>query len=359
MRRPYGYGSYRGRSRGRTALKVLIGVLAAVLILVVVGAFLLEPYLVYTSDGVRVDLPFGQDGENTPGQPQPSEDLSVVVVTPTLTPAPQTFRAVTLPLSALTDGTAAAQAEAAGADAVVFDMKADDGTLAYVSNLEEAMDAGASASDPGLNDAIRTLTAGDLHVVARVSCFRDNTVPYYNNRTALRTAIGNWRDAGNYRWLSPGRAAARSYVAGVCRELASLGFDELLLDHPAFPTQADGTLTNLTVGEAYPTDDLAGQVELFYSEVRSALADYPATMLSIVSTPEVLAGTDNQSGQTAAQLAEYADRIWVQADEAQAASGAAALTAAGMEDAGDRMVRITDALPAGGTGCWAVLDMER
>lgn len=356
--RANGYGSYRGRNRGRTALKVLIVILLIVLILVLVGGFLLEPYLVYTADGVRVELPFGQKDEGT-ADAAPSSTLPVIVVTPSPTPEPQTFRAVTLPLTALTDGTAAAQAEAAGADAVIFDMKADDGTLAYVSNLEEAMTAGASASDPGLNDAIRTLTAGDLHVVARVSCFRDNTVPYYDNTTALRTAIGNWRDAENTRWLSPARASARSYVAGVCRELAGLGFDEILLDHPAFPTEADGTLSNLTVGEAYPADSLAEQVDLFYSEVRSALADYPATMLSIVSTPEVLSGSDSQSGQTAAQLAEYADRIWVQADEVQAAAGAAALTASGMENAEDRMVLLTDALPADNTGCWAVLDMER
>ena len=57
-----GYGAYRGRSRGRTFLKILILVLVALLIATVVAFFRLEPYIIYTSDGIRLDLPgHGED----------------------------------------------------------------------------------------------------------------------------------------------------------------------------------------------------------------------------------------------------------------------------------------------------------
>ena len=360
MRSYGGYGSYRGRNRGRTALKVLIAVLLAVLILVVVGFLLLEPYIVYTGNGVRLDLPFSHRDGETPAVPTPEVSLPLVVITPapTPTPAPETFRAVALPRSALTDGTAAGLIAAAGGNAAVFDMKADDGSLGYVSDLERARTAGASAADPGLNEAIRALNQGALHTVARVSCFRDNKVPYQDNTTAIRTSAGNWRDGGGIRWMSPARASARAYVIGVCRELCELGFDEIVLDHCAFPTDDDGDLSYIRARDAYPSDKLS-QVEGFYRELRAALAEYPEVKLSLITGEAVLNGdAADPSGQTAAQLAVYADRVWAPLAERNISDYAGALEAAGMENAAARLVLLTDALPAGETGNWALLEVE-
>ena len=65
--------------------------------------------------------------------------------------------------------------------------------------------------------------------MARVSCFRDNTVPRTHPERALRNTICYWRDDG-YRWFSPVYPEVRSYLTGLCLELAGLGFDEILLD---------------------------------------------------------------------------------------------------------------------------------
>ena len=46
-----GYDSYRGRSRFRTVMKVLIGVLLVVLVLAVAALIWLEPYLGYSAGG--------------------------------------------------------------------------------------------------------------------------------------------------------------------------------------------------------------------------------------------------------------------------------------------------------------------
>lgn len=56
-------------------------------------------------------------------------------------------------------------------------MKADDGTLGYISQQALAQETKVSATDPAINAAIQLLNSGDLYTVARVSCFRDNTVP--------------------------------------------------------------------------------------------------------------------------------------------------------------------------------------
>lgn len=53
-----GYDSYHGRSRVRTFLKVLI-VLLLVVLAVAVGALLwLEPYIDYSANGIKINLPF-------------------------------------------------------------------------------------------------------------------------------------------------------------------------------------------------------------------------------------------------------------------------------------------------------------
>ena len=128
-----GYDSYHGRSRVRTFLKVLI-VLLLVVLAVAVGALLwLEPYIDYSANGIKINLPFFQQKE-----PAPATGAPVVVTTPEPTPTPEPeedFRGILLPNSALYDGTAAQQVEAAGATAALFDMKADDGSLGYTSRI--------------------------------------------------------------------------------------------------------------------------------------------------------------------------------------------------------------------------------
>ena len=179
-----GYDSYHGRSRVRTFLKVLI-VLLLVVLAVAVGALLwLEPYIDYSANGIKINLPFFQQKE-----PAPATGAPVVVTTPEPTPTPEPeedFRGILLPNSALYDGTAAQRVEAAGATAALFDMKADDGSLGYISGLALAIQAEASAADPALNAAIQLLNGGEVYTVARVSCFRDNLVPRSDMSLAIQ-----------------------------------------------------------------------------------------------------------------------------------------------------------------------------
>ena len=308
----YGYGSYHGRSGFRTFLKVLIVILLVVLILAVAAVIFLEPYLVYDQNGAHLNLPFlsGQE-EPSAAEPVQSPNGTLVMVSPTPTPAPDYLRAVSLPRTALTDGTAQSQVEAAGGNAVIFDMKADDGTLGYVSNLDTAKGIGSSASDPALNSAIQTLCAGELYTIARVSCFRDNTAPYQRNSLSIKTNSGyNWRDSGDIRWMSPTNADARAYVAGVCGELAALGFDEIVLDYSAYPVQ--GRLQNIRTGSEYDASQFTSVISGFYDQVHAALADYPQVRLSIITDSEtVINGSNPSSGQTSQLLAQKADRIWL------------------------------------------------
>ena len=280
MKRQYGYHAYRGRSAARSALKAVIAVLAALLVLGLAAAFFLQQYTVYSADGARVRLPWSDpDPAPVAETPSPSPSEPLVVITPE--PEVQTpIHAVTLPESALTDGTALQQVEAAGGNAALFDMKTDEGALAFTSAQPLAVETGVNAPEDR-NAAIQALNAQEgLYTVARVSCFRDNTVPRTHPELALRSAIGNWRDDG-YRWFSPAYPEVRSYVTGVCLELAGLGFDEILLDWACYPVSGD--LSTILTGEAYDPATLSQTLTEFYTQLRADLeAAYPGVKLSAV-----------------------------------------------------------------------------
>ena len=318
--RPYGYEPYRGRSRARLVLTFLAAILLVVLVLALIFFFFAQEYIVYDDDGkAHIDLPFLQDASPSP-TPSPVQSPNLIVIvtpppsaSPTPTAAPQSvLTAVELPLTALTDGTAADQVAAAGGSAALFTMKGTDGMLAYVSSLETAIRAETSAADPALNDAIRALNDGELYTVARVNCFKDDAGPKsfpYRDGVNLYSEIGNWRDADGVRWFSPAAPQARDYLAGICAELAGLGFDEILLDYCTFPTE--GSLGRIVRGDSYNEAAFTDELDRFYTQVREALADYPQVKLSITASAGVMAGDPaDTSGQTLELLKTHADRIW-------------------------------------------------
>lgn len=304
-----GYSHYRGRSPFSTPLKVIALLLAALLVLAVAALFFLEPYWVYSADGGRLYLPWVQEPEETDDQPLPTPSQPLVVITPEPV-AEDPLHAVLLPRSALSDGTARTLVDQAGGNAALFDMKADDGTLAFVSASPLAVSAGVNAA-AGANETIAALNAQDgLYTVARLSCFRDNALPRQRNDLALRSSLGNWRDGDGIRWLSPAYQENRQYIADLCLELAGLGFDEILLDYAAFPLT--GNLDGILTGTAYDPVGLTDVVLTFYTDTAAALkAAYPDVRLSVVADPSILTtGGASASGQTL-DIVAPTDRLWV------------------------------------------------
>ncbi len=332
MRTSYGYDTYRGRTKLQSALIVLIVILLVVLLLAVAAFFLLQRYMVYTDDGqAHLELPFFRMEESqAPQEPVQSQDIVIVTPEPTAEPTPAPpppgVEPVAVLRSALTDGTALEQMAAAGGDGLLFNMKAGDGTLGYVSSVSRAVSAKASAADPGLNEAIKTLTGGEVYTIARVSCFKDNIVPRVDGSLSIRTNSGyKWRDEADLRWMNPSIPAARQYVTELCRELAELGFDEILLDDSGWPVR--GHLEYIKIGEAYDPENLTEAVESFYQELCAALEETEVT-LAIAVEATALSEEGDKSGQTAQLLGQYADKVYVlgaervgESEEALAAGG--------------------------------------
>ena len=338
------YSGYRGRRTSTDVLRIVAVVLGVLVVLAAAALFYVQNYLVYTDDGVRVELPFGLFREEEP-LPDPGE-VSVVErpgpeeqeepeEPPAAEPAAGPLRAAELPLDSLVNGTARAELEALGADALVVELKDGSGRLAWRSEQPLAELAGVNG-DEAVNRALEALEADGVAVIARLTCFRDDAVPYYDTAVALRSGQGNWRDALGLRRMSPASQEARDYLAGLCGELAALGVDELVLEQAAFP--AEGELSRINSDENYDPAAFSAQVEAFLTQVSETLAPYGTALSLRLEGAEVSRPED--SGLTAALAERCAARVWAREG---------ALTAEQIAELGgaERLVTIVDRLEDG------------
>lgn len=360
-----GYGGYRGRRTLNDILKLIAIVLGVLVVLSLSGLLLGQNYIVFTDSGLRLEWPFTQKGE---GEPVPPDKVNVVVQPgssqseepeepeeqeqpPVETPM---MAAVELSVDAVLDGTALQKLEQAGANALILDMKDQEGKLGWVSQQEVAVRGEVNAKADGINEALRVWNQGEVYTVASVCCFRDNTVPYQRNDLALRATYGNWRDELGLRWLNPDSADARAYLTGLCGELAQLGFDEILLDCYAFPTQ--GKRSAIVQSGSYQSGQFAQVTETFLDEVRQAVKPY-GTVLSIRANRTVFTGENADSGLTAAVMEGGADRIWMPEDGEEPALPDL-LSSFGITRPEERLVEVVSVLSGEGKTPRAMLDGE-
>ena len=324
-------------------LKVIIALLLVLLVAGVLFIVFLGRYVEYTDSGVRVNLPWLQEGEEE--GPAVTDPVVILTEDPAQSPtqgqaarALHEIGAVEVTLGQLTEGSAAQAVEEAGGNALVVEMKGTNGQLAWVSQAELAASLGANAQDDSVSQAVSALAEeGELYLVARISCFRDQALASAGVGGPLMTQGGNiWYDASGYRWVSPVSQQVRDYLTQLCVELAEMGFDEILLESAGFPDLGETDV--LATSENRP-EDLTQPVTEFLEQLSGALADGGAD-LSVLASPETVLGTDELTGMTPELLAEYAHRVWTDLSDQEETGLAASLEQAGMSQAEQRIVSL-------------------
>jgi hypothetical protein len=278
--------------------------------------FFFRGYVVDTPDGPRLEMPFL--AKETASLPTISNDVSVTIPDKDTNPMPEPLHAILLSSDSIMEKTARTEMQNAGCNAVIYDMRTEDGSLHYVSDLSLAIESGASASLPGLNDAIHDMNeTADLYTIARVSCFPDSKLTEAKPDLALCRASGaTWKDASKGAWLSPSRDEVQSYLLDICRELSALGFDEILLTNCAYPTK--GTVSQVDALGDESIDVLSVTLEDFYKEMRSVLAAQGVHLSIQWEQPPESESNKASSGQTLESLVLSADRVWMDLDYEEA-----------------------------------------
>jgi len=280
---------YRERTPIKFALKLIGVILLALIILAIVIFFSFRQYLVYDSDGVHLDVPFLRflyDEEETD-----IPDVEVIVEsgvpvsddTDSSTPAatePISGHLVTASkLSSLDGETLISELEAAGEDTLVFELKPSSGQLAYQSDLEEAADYDLSGDVEiaEIEELITLLNEAGIHTVAAISCFADTTLATRNTTAALLSEDGTaYVDENGNRWLDSANTYAQEYIKGLCRELAEMGFDEILLQNFRSGTENDTAVLQVFTSDLIAVLHVSGtdlSLEVASDDFEETLAD--------------------------------------------------------------------------------------
>ena len=323
-RNRYGYQEYRGRGGGRSVLIFIVLLLAVLLIAGVVFMIVMGDYIKYTDTGMEIDWPWmHQEPSPPPVFSDPvvieSEDLVVTIEPtseptpiPTPTPAPEPqyepLAAVTVAADQLRNGTAAQMAANAGGSALVVEMKANTGKLAWQSQTELAASLYANAANNGVAEAIRGLAqAGNLYLIARVHCFKDPLLARAWVGTLMTRGGNIWHDYSGTNWSSPANQQAVDYLSALCLELADMGFDEILLDDAGYPW--DGEMFALATNDNRP-EDRTVPVAAFLQRIAGELKEKDVR-LSVYAYEQLAPGNEVYSGMTATVLAQNTDRVWL------------------------------------------------
>ena len=200
------------------------------------------------------------------------------------------------------------------------------------------------------NAALTAWNEGDVYTAARLSCFRTRLWAQHGLHPAHQQRLPLAGQRGSPLG-TPSNEAVRSYLIGLMTELAQMGFDEIVLDHFGYPTQADGSLSNLGQSEDnYPAGALDGGITDFLAQAAQALEPY-GTKLSLHASADVLTGVDGSAGLTPAALNASVDRVWASGTRSDVL---AALEGAGVVNAADRLVSLVDQLDPAAADAQAV-----
>lgn len=303
-----GYRSYRGRaSKGKIALAVLL----VLIILAALSVLAMQRYIAYDENGVPfLRLPERDTPEPGPAEEPPSgsgaDDLELIIQEPEEPEEPpvKAFSLSALPLTGEAWTTARAEA-GMEYNAVSVVLKDAEGKVYYAS--ESAV---RKAKKPG-EDTMETLAAvtGDetLHTIARFSCLLDPTASRVDvEAMGLKNTGGYIFYDGNYAaWLDPGKEAARQYLCSLVREIAELGFDEILLTEVSYPTQ--GKLDKINYNSEAPIEE---NLSLLLEELRKVLEPYDIILSMELPEAVIMEGADETAGLRLSHAARWADRIY-------------------------------------------------
>ncbi len=250
--------SYRHRLRLKRLGK-WIGI--CVLILAVLMIFFLiymQRYVVYTSEGAKLDfdhttldIPVNEASED----PEPHKKVGHVEIeykddAQTADGKLKQLKGVYITIDMLRtnpDLVLETVRSLDNSNAVMIDVKDDKGNFYYNTEITGMKKANTDA----LDELIAYLKRNGYPMIARIPAFADTSFAQSHTELALWMESGGsrelWADDNANNWLSPEQPTVLTTQEQICKELSSLGFQEVVFNDFYFPTTGTIVYTsNLT-----------------------------------------------------------------------------------------------------------------
>ncbi len=161
-------------------------------------------------------------------------------------------------------------------NALVVDVKSDNGQLAYASQVPLAIQLGVGKDRNGwlsLIDLLAEARARNIYTIARMVVFKDNPLAWGVPDLAAKRADGTiWIDGEGLGWGNPFREEVWDYNIAIAKEVAALGFDEIQFDYLRFPS--DGDVTAIVYAEENTLPTRTAAIREFVRRMAEALRPY-------------------------------------------------------------------------------------
>ncbi len=142
-------------------------------------------------------------------------------------------------------------------NAVVIDVKNDEGNITYQMDLQSAQEMGACINYiSDMEGLMAELKEHNIYTIARIVCFKDPYLAEHNPQLALKKADGsNLTDAYGLTWVNPYKEEVWEYLTDVALAAADMGFDEIQYDYVRFPIGNEAETADYGVDiQSYPRE---------------------------------------------------------------------------------------------------------
>ncbi len=192
-------------------------------------------------------------------------------------------------------------------NAMVIDVKNDDGNITYKMDMDSARETGACVNYiSDMEGLMAKLKEHHIYTIARVVCFKDPYLAAAKPELALKKSDGTpVTDANGLAFVNPYREETWEYIVDVAIAASELGFDEIQFDYVRFPIGADadaadyGVDLNTYTKEQAITGFLSYAAERFEEENIVFGADVFGTIIGSETDVERVGQNYRTLGETA------------------------------------------------------------
>ena len=203
--------------------------------------------------------------------------------------------------------------EATEINALVIDIKNDDGVVAWNSDIDIINQIKSNSSAPFRNyeKLMNYLKEKNIYRIARIVAFKDPFFAEVKSEHAIQLKSGGvYKDYAGKMWVNPFDDYVWKYVLAISKEAALRGFQEIQYDYVRFPDDAK-TYNPITEFPDRNGRDKDEGIEDFLKYAKSELEPYHVHMSADVFGITTHSWDDKPEdiGQTWRKIADQADYI--------------------------------------------------
>lgn len=192
-------------------------------------------------------------------------------------------------------------------NALVIDVKGDQGNIPYRSAVPLAATVGAQKviTVRDMPALLTSLRERGIYTIARIVAFKDDPLARARPEWAVRNQAGQvWTDREGLAWTDPFQREVWDYLLAVAEEAARMGFDEIQFDYLRFPDEP-GLVFSKPTTEANRVAAISG----FLAEATRRLAPYNVFVAADIFGYVLWNANDTDIGQRLEDLAPHLDYI--------------------------------------------------